>query len=84
MLLKKNKLSSICTACANNKILHLTFYLSLLNVKSNIVINILLSLKSGYHMLFDEMKKIVSILYFKEPIAYTKKDYNVKNVYTCT
>lgn len=32
----------------------------------------------------DEMKKIVSILYFKEPIAYTKKDYIVKNVYTCT
>lgn len=32
-------------------------------------------------MLFDEMKKIVSILYLKEPIAYTKNDYNVKNVY---
>lgn len=35
-------------------------------------------------MLFDEMKKIVNILYLKEPIAYTKKDYIVKNVYTCT
>lgn len=41
-------------------------------------------MKSGYNMLFDEMKKIVSILYLKEPIAYTKNDYNVENVYTCT
>lgn len=32
-------------------------------------------------MLFDEMKKIVSILYLKEPIAYTENDYIVKNVY---
>lgn len=41
-------------------------------------------MKSGYNMLFDEMKKIVSILYLKEPIAYTENDYIVKNVYTCT
>lgn len=35
-------------------------------------------------MLFDEMKKIVSILYLKESIAYTENDNIVKNVYTCT
>lgn len=32
-------------------------------------------------MLFDEMKKIVSILYFKEPIAYTKRLYCQKCIY---